>query len=121
MKVKPKDIQVNLPAVLMFDDQDLIAHQAAAVNTFIHGKVKIKYEELGMLGGQYVGIFYIQRNDEFTELRESFMTLIENEEIQEANLAQAHERDDEAWLDAPLTDEEKKAFENADTEEGIPW
>jgi hypothetical protein len=115
MKVKPKDIQVNLPAVLMFDDQDSVAHQAAAVNTFIHGKVKIKYEELGMLGGQYVGIFYIQRNDEFTELRESFMTLIENEEVENANAS------DEAWLEAPLTDEEKKAIDDAELEEGIPW
>lgn len=115
MKVKPKDIQVNLPAVLLFDNQDAIAGQAASVNTFIHGKVKIKYEELGMLGGQYVGIFYIQRNDEFTELRESFMTLIENEEVEQAK------QTDDAWLEAPLTDEEKKAFENADVKEGVPW
>ena len=121
MRVKPKDIQVNLPAVLLFDNQDAIAGQASAVNTFIHGKVKIKYEELGTLGGQYVGIFYIQRNDEFAELRESFMTLIENEEITEANLSQARERDDEAWLEAPLTDEEKKAIDDAELEEGIPW
>lgn len=81
MKVKPKDIQVDLPSVFQFNSEDEIAALASNVNTIIHGKVKVKYELLGMLGGQYVGIFYLQRNDEFTELRDSFVAMIEDEEM----------------------------------------
>lgn len=83
MKVKPKEILVNLPVVLLFtgdDSSDQAAQFASNVNTIIHGKVKIKVEELGLLGGQLAVIFYLQRNNEFTDLREQFMRMIETEE-----------------------------------------
>lgn len=54
---------------------------AAAFNTFVHGKVKMKYEILGTLGGQYVALFYIQRNSESQQLYEEFRKLIEEEEM----------------------------------------
>ncbi len=47
----------------------------------IHGKVRVKVEELGTLGGQFVGMFYLQRNGEFTELSEQFMQMIEQEQL----------------------------------------
>lgn len=81
MKIKPKEILVNVPIVLTFDDENKIPEFAANINTLINGKVKIKYEELGELGGQFVGLFYINRNDEFTELRLEFRKLIEAEEL----------------------------------------
>jgi hypothetical protein len=81
MKIKPKDIRVNLPAVHLFDDEADIPALASAVNTIINGKVKMKYETLGTLGGQFVGLFYLQRNDEFQELHNQFRQLIEDEEI----------------------------------------
>lgn len=81
MKIKPKEIFVNLPIVLTFADQEEIPKFAANINTIVHGKVKVKYEELGFLGEQCVGIFYLQRNLEFSELRNQFMEMIENEEI----------------------------------------
>jgi hypothetical protein len=84
MKFKPKDIQVNLPVVLTFDDEDEIVEMAAAFNTFVHGKVKMKYETLGQLDGRYVGLFYIQRNKESQQLREEFEAMIEAEEVQKA-------------------------------------
>lgn len=83
MKVKPKEILVNLPIALTFNEVDEIPQFAANINTIIHGKVKIKYEELGTLGGQQIGIFYINRNDEFTELRAEFKEMIEAEEMNE--------------------------------------
>lgn len=83
MRVKPKEILVNLPIVLTFNDVNQIPEFAANINTVIHGKVKIKYEELGCLGGQYIGLFYINRNDEFTELRKEFKDMIEAEEMEE--------------------------------------
>jgi len=85
MKVKPKEILVNLPVVLMFDNPDKIPEFASNINTVIHGKVKVKYEELGMLGEQIAGLFYLQRNGEFQELRDSFMKLIEAEELKKVN------------------------------------
>lgn len=81
MKVKPKEVLLNLPIVLMFDNEYKIPEFAANINQLVHGKVKVKYEDLGMLGEQSVGLFYLQRNDEFTQLRQEFTTLIEQEEI----------------------------------------
>lgn len=81
MKAKPKDIQVNLPAAHLFNNEEEMAVFASTINTIIHGKVKVKYEELGQLGGQYVGLFYLQRNKESQELRDDFMVLINQEEM----------------------------------------
>lgn len=81
MKAKPKEIMVNLPAVHLFACEEEIPALAAAINTIIHGKVKIKCETLGVLGGQYVGLFYVQRNNESQEMRDEFMELIEQEEL----------------------------------------
>lgn len=81
MKVKPKEVFVNLPIVLTFQDADKIPEFCANVNTLLHGKVKMKYEELGTLGGQFIAIFYLQRNNEFAELRTDFKEMIEREEI----------------------------------------
>jgi hypothetical protein len=64
MKVKPKEVLVNLPVVLLFNNEDDIPELASNFNTFLHGKVKLKYESLGALNGQFVGLFYLQRNDE---------------------------------------------------------
>lgn len=80
MKFKPKEVQVNLPTVLTFQSEDEIVEMASAFNTFIHGKVKMKYEVLGTLGGQHVGLFYIQRNNESQQLRDEFMVAINAEE-----------------------------------------
>lgn len=81
MKVKPKEVMLNLPIALLFSTQDEVAQFAANINTLIHGKVKVKVEDVGVLGGQYVSIFYLQRNNEYSELREEFVQLIENEEM----------------------------------------
>lgn len=80
MKVKPKEVLLNLPIALMFRDYHEIPEFASNINQLVHGKVKIKYEELGCLGGQYVGLFYLQRNDEFSQMRQEFKQMIEEEE-----------------------------------------
>lgn len=85
MQPKPKEILVNLPVVLLFPDYHEIPLFASTVNQIIHGKVKVKYEELGQLGGQYVGLFYLQRNQESQEMRDEFMTAIESEEMERYN------------------------------------
>jgi hypothetical protein len=82
MKVKPKEILVNLPAAHLFQSEDEMASFASAINTIIVGKVKVKYEFLGLLGEQSVGLFYIQRNNESQEIHDEFMQLIEAEEMQ---------------------------------------
>lgn len=82
MKIKPKEVLVNLPIVLQFTDYHELPEFASNINQLLHGKVKVKYEELGVLGSKYIGIFYLQRNDEFTELRKEFKTMIEQEEME---------------------------------------
>ena len=81
MKIKPKEILVNLPAAHLFQSEDEMASFASAINTIIFGKSKIKYEALGLLGGQYVGLFYIQRNLESQQIHDEFIRLIEQEEM----------------------------------------
>lgn len=81
MKFKPKEVFVNLPVVHLFDAEDEIAKLASSFNTFLHGKVRLKYELLGLLNEQYVGLFYLQRNNESQQLRDEFMVLIEQSEM----------------------------------------
>lgn len=80
MKVKPKEIMVNLPIALTFQTDDEVGQFAANINTLIHGKVRVKTDVVGNLGGQIVAIFYLQRNDEYSQIREEFCRLIEIEE-----------------------------------------
>jgi hypothetical protein len=80
MKFKPKEVLVNLPVVHLFPDEDQAAQLAANFNTFLHGKVHLKYELLGVLGNQHVVLYYLQRNGESQQLRDEFREMIENEE-----------------------------------------
>jgi len=82
MKIKPKEIMVNLPVALLFDTADEIPSFASNINSIIHGKVRLKVEELGTLGGRYVALFYLQRNNEFQQIHDEFIRLIENEECE---------------------------------------
>ena len=41
----------------------------------------MKYEVLGTLSGQMLGLFYMQRNNESQQLRDEFMQLIQDEEM----------------------------------------
>lgn len=86
MKIKPKEVLINMPVVLMFDDENKINEFAANVNTILHGKVKVKCEDLGVLGEQHVGLFYLQRNGEYHGLRETFVNMIEGEEVNQSDL-----------------------------------
>lgn len=94
MKVKPKEVLVNLPVVLMFDSEDEVAEFAATINTIIHGKVKIKYEVVGKLQEQYAGLIYINRNLESQELREEFLKMIDMEEMINENSPYPEENPD---------------------------
>jgi hypothetical protein len=80
MKVKPKEVFLNVPVCLTFKTEDEAAKFAADINSLINGKVKLKYDILGTLTNNIVSIFYFQRNDEFFHLRESFIDLINQEE-----------------------------------------
>ncbi len=82
INIKPKDIRVNLPIVLGFDSADGAAEFTSHINTIVHGKVKIKYDYLGDLAGQFMHIIYLQRNIEYNELREEFMDMINRAEME---------------------------------------
>jgi hypothetical protein len=81
MKVKPKEVLLNLPIALLFDTQDEADVFASNINTLINGKVKVKMDNVGVLGGRFVTIYYLQRNDEYSSIREEFLRLIETEEL----------------------------------------
>lgn len=102
--MKPKEILVDLPAVHIFSTEDEISALAAAANTFVHGKVKIKCETVGILGGQFVGLFYIQRNSESQEMRDKFIQLIEQEEMNELSAIDIALEDPPYPTDPPYQD-----------------
>ena len=99
MKVKPKEIMVNLPVALLFDTLQEAAAFASSINTIIHGKVKVKYDELGRLTDKEVVLFYLYRNDEYHEIREEFKYMIEQEEIRIDKMESVVERLREEALD----------------------
>lgn len=86
MKVKPKEVLLNLPVALLFDEPWEVANFAANINTILHGKVRLKAEELGTLGGRHVGLFYLQRNNESQQIHDEFIRLIEEEQAAEHGL-----------------------------------
>lgn len=105
MKVKPKEIMVVLPAAHLFQSEEEMAQFASAINTIIHGKVKIKYEMLGQLGGQCVGLFYIQRNNESQLIHDEFRRLIEQEEMNEVEVTEhEYEMGSEDFLEDEMTE-----------------
>lgn len=112
MKIKPKEVLINMPVVLMFDDTDKINEFAANVNTILHGKVKVKYEDLGILGGQHAGMFYLQRNGEYHELRASFVNMIEGEEVNQSDLFSHLEKSDDSTKSKPKAKKKRRELEN---------
>lgn len=82
MNIKPKELIVNLPIVLMFDNSDDISVMVQNINKIIHGKLRLKYDELGLLGAQYVGLFYLYRDQEYHSLRNEFKEMIDKEELE---------------------------------------
>lgn len=118
MKFKPKEIMVNLPTVLTFQTEDEIVEMASAFNNFVHGKVKMKYEVLGELGGQHVGLFYIQRNTESQQLRDEFMVAINAEE--EANHAAKKAEEAKAKVKAKPKSAPKEEDLDDDFDEPLP-
>lgn len=94
MKIKPKEVLINVPVALLFDTEDEAAKFASGLNTIMHGKVKLKYDNLGSLGDKEVVIFYLQRNDEYHIIRDEFVNLIEQEELAEANREPDQVKDD---------------------------
>lgn len=83
MKIKPKEILVDLPSYFSFKDYHEIPLFAQNLNKIMHGKTKVKYEELGMCDKEYVGIFYLERNKEYNEFRSFVKNNILNNEYKD--------------------------------------
>lgn len=81
MRIKPKEVLIDVPTAIIMKDDDEAACFASNINTVLHGKVKIKTDYVGSLEAGEIFIFYLQRNDEFSELREEFLNMIESEEM----------------------------------------
>lgn len=70
MKIKPKKVPVSLPIYVLFDSVDEMPQFAANINTILHGKLKLKYEEMGTHDGKFIGLFYLDRGSDYDDLRE---------------------------------------------------
>lgn len=63
MKVKPKKVITNLPAILEFDDYHQISSVLDHFNIIMRGKLKV--EELISNTGYYYAIFYLKKDKEY--------------------------------------------------------
>lgn len=79
MRIKPKEVMVNLPVYFSFENSEKVAEFATNINSILHGKQRIKYDELGIHDDQVVAIFYLYRNNEFDELRQFIKTYLIDE------------------------------------------
>lgn len=68
MKVKPKQVLVNVPVILTFYDYHEIRHVEDYFNEVFSGKNKIKSEELQSCNEEYAAIFYFKKDKEYTQL-----------------------------------------------------
>ena len=65
MKVKPKELKVTVPVIMSFRDYHDIDYVLDYLNELFGGKMKA--EELGC-DGQYYGIFYLKKDQEYRTL-----------------------------------------------------
>lgn len=63
MKIKPKKVITNLPAILEFDDYHQISSVLDHFNIIMCGKLKA--EELCSNAGYYYAIFYLKKDKEY--------------------------------------------------------
>ena len=70
MKLKPIEVQVNLPVYFEFETEDELAQMAANINSVLAGRTRVKYEVMGTRGDKIVGLLYLERNREYSELRD---------------------------------------------------
>lgn len=69
MKIKPKDVSVNLPCHFEFQDEEECAQMAANINSILHGRSRVKYDIMGTKGDMVVGLLYLERWGEYQEYR----------------------------------------------------
>lgn len=81
MKIKSKKVLIDIPCFQLFDDYHEASIFAQAINEVLHGKEKVKYEEIGMMGSKYVVLFYFHHDKEFIEFRKYLReNVIDNDE-----------------------------------------
>lgn len=70
MKIKAKEVLVNLPVYFEFETEDELAQMAANINSILAGRTRLKYEIMGDRGDKIIGLLYLERNREYSELRD---------------------------------------------------
>lgn len=78
MKIKPKSVLLNLPAILTFSDYHEIAPMRDYFNELIGGKLKIRSKELNYNGG-YEAVFYIKQDEEYKRFIKAYKSAFKNE------------------------------------------
>ncbi len=76
MKLKPIEVQVNLPVYFEFETEDELAQMAANINSILAGRKRVKYEIVGDRGDKLVGLLYLERNRDYGELRDFVLQYI---------------------------------------------
>lgn len=79
MKIKPKEVLVNLPCHFEFLHEDECAQMAANINAILHGRTRVKYDVMGTRGDLLICILYTERNREYLEYREFIEWLVDPE------------------------------------------
>lgn len=76
MKVKSKEVLVNLPCHFEFYNEDECATMAANINSVLHGRQRVKYDIMGKRGDMVVGLLYLDRSKEYLDYRNFILKII---------------------------------------------
>ena len=81
VEIKSKYLLSKLPIVIHFKDYHEIPIFAKDVNLILDKDSRISCEEIGMDGMNYLGIFFIEKDDEYLSLKKEW----EEESLNESN------------------------------------
>lgn len=70
MKIKAKEVLINLPVYFEFEHEEELAQMASNINSVLAGRTRVKYEVMGDRGDKIIGLLYLERNREYGELRD---------------------------------------------------
>lgn len=80
MKIKPKEVLVNLPCQFEFQNEEELAQMAANINSILSGRTRVKYDVMGYRGEMLIGLLYTERNKEYLEYREFIKSYVIEDE-----------------------------------------
>lgn len=80
MRIKPKEVQVNLPCHFEFHDESECVQMVSNINAILRGRTQVKYDLMGSRGQMLVGLLYLERSKEYQDYRNFLLKVVVDQE-----------------------------------------